>query len=381
VVSWVLVVLACVLAIASVVAVYARNQLLDTDTYVSTMAPLASNPAIQTQVATRVSQELVARTDLEHRVKSALPTRAGFLATPIADQVQNATYSIALKLVQSPKFEQLWIAANRAAHIQLVALLTGSSQGAVSAGNGRVTIDLSKVEVNVKQQLAAKGITVFDKIPAVKGVNYVLFQSKDLVRVQRLTKAFNTLVVVLPILALLFLAASVVLARNRRRGLVRAAAGLAVSMTALLVVVAVARNQYLAGVAPPGKQAAQAAVIDTVSAPLTDTVRTVLIVAAVVAVLAVVFGFGVVQRLVGDRRLPRWMTGGPVHAFAVAHRKGLQWGVLGLGLAVLVVWNSPTALVAVVVVLATLAVVGLVGLFAGRGSPPPAVGSADAGGP
>ena len=119
-------VLACLLAVVSVLVVFVRNQLLNTDTYVSTVAPLATNPAIQAQVATRVSQELIAQTDLTPRVKHALPPKAGFLVTPITDEVQKATYSITLKLVQSPKFEQLWVGANRASHKQLVAVLTGS---------------------------------------------------------------------------------------------------------------------------------------------------------------------------------------------------------------------------------------------------------------
>ena len=107
--SWALVVLASLLAVVSVMVVFARNQLLNTDAYVSTVAPLATNPAIQTQIATRVSDGLVTRTDLSHRVKDALPAKAGFLVTPITTEVQNATYSIALKLVQSPNFEQLWV--------------------------------------------------------------------------------------------------------------------------------------------------------------------------------------------------------------------------------------------------------------------------------
>ena len=43
--SWVLVVLACLLAVVLVVVVFARNQLLNTDSYVDTVAPLATNPA------------------------------------------------------------------------------------------------------------------------------------------------------------------------------------------------------------------------------------------------------------------------------------------------------------------------------------------------
>ena len=71
---------------------------------------------------------------------------------------------------------------NRASHKQLVAVLTGSSSGSVSTKGGRITIDLSKVEASVKQKLDARGITIFDHVPAVKGLNYVLFQSNDLVR-------------------------------------------------------------------------------------------------------------------------------------------------------------------------------------------------------
>ena len=288
--SWVLVVLACLLAVVSVMVVFARNQLLNTDAYVSTMAPLATNPAIQTQIATRVSDGLVARTDLSQRVKNALPSKAGFLVTPITSEVHNATYSVALKLVQSPKFEQLWVAVNRASHKQLVTVLTGSSAGSVSTKGGKITVDLSKVEATVKQKLDAQGITVFDKVPAVKGLNYVLFQSNDLVRIQRLVKFLDKLAIVLPIITLLCFAGVVALTRNRRKGLVRAAGGLALSMALILVLIAVGRNQYITGLKPPQSPEAASAVIDTVTSNLRAAVRIILIVAALVAVFAVVAG-------------------------------------------------------------------------------------------
>ena len=379
--SWVLVVLACLLAVVSVLVVFVRNQLLNTDAYVSTMAPLATNPAIQTHVATRVSEELIARTDLQARVKNALPAKAGFLVTPITDEVQKATYSLTLKLVQSPKFEQLWVGANRASHKQLVAVLTGTQTGAVSTKDGKITIDLGKVEVTVKKDLAAKGITVFDKVPAVKGLNYVLFQSNDLVRIQKLVKFLDKLAVVLPIITLLCFAGAVVLTRDRRRGLVRAGVGLALSMGLILVLIAVGRNQYLAGLKPPQSPQAAAAVIDTVTTNLRDAVRLILILAAVVAIVALVAGNSWVRTKVGDRSKPGWATGGPVHDFVARHRKALQWAVLALGLLILVIWSNPTTLVAIVVVVITLVVVGLVGLFAGRGPRPATTGPSGSGPP
>jgi hypothetical protein len=157
--------------------------------------------------------------------------------------------------------------------------------------------------------------------------------------------------------------------------LVRAATGLALSMAVILVVLAVARNQYLSGLSPNQSVAANQAVVDTVTAALRQAVRIILIAAALIAIVALI---------AGNRRLRAWTAGGsrpgwidgPVHAFVVRHRNGLQWAVLLLGLLVLVIWSNPTALVAVIVVVITLAIVGVVGLFAGRGSTPVMGGSA-----
>jgi hypothetical protein len=357
--AWVLVVLACILSVLSAVTVFARNQLLNTDAYVKTVAPLASNPAIQTQIAKQVSANLISRTNVESRVKNALPPKAGFLAAPVTAGLESAVNTVALKAVQSEQFYQLWVTANRTSHRQLVAVLTGSSQGSVSSSNGRVTIDLSQVEVTVKKKLDARGITVFDKVPAAKGLNFVLFQSKSLVKVQKATKLLNDLAIVLPIITLLLFAASVVLVKNRRRGLVRAAAGLAVSMAAVLVVVAVGRHQYLSGLNPNQSVAANQAVIDTVTGNLRLGLRVILAIAAVVAVVALV---------AGNRRLRAWASrddrlDNPVHRFVAVHRKGLQWGILGLALLVLVAWSQPTTLVALIVVVVSLVLIGGVGIY------------------
>ena len=148
------------------------------------------------------------------------------------------------------------------------------------------------------------------------------------------------------------------LARDRRRGLVHAAAGLAVSMALLLVAANVGRNQYLSSLqAQPVPKPATAAIIDTVDAALLDSVRT-----------------DADPRRRGGRRglrhraragaamdrahpVPQWLTSGPVHAAVAAHRKAFQWGVLVLGLVVLVLWNQPTVKVALIIVLVTLFVV------------------------
>lgn len=372
--SWVMIVLACLVAILSVVVVYARNELLDTDTFVATVAPLAKDKAIQTTVATKVSESLVARTDIQQRVENALPAKAGFLANPIKGAVETATYQITLKLVQSPRFQTLWEEALRNSHAQLNNLLLGDKVGAFQSTKGQVTVDLTQVENAAKRQLSAHGLTVFNKLPNYSGAPLVLFQSDQLAKLQRWIKFLNHLALVLPIVSILLFAGAVLLARDRRRGLVHAASGLAVSMALLLIAANVGRNQYLSSLNVHQSTAATAAIIDTVDAALLDSVRVILIVAAIVAIAAFVVGLGPVRRWMQNRTTPAWLTGGPVHDAVAGHRKAFQWGVLVLGLVVLVLWNQPTVLVALVIVLLTLFVVMLVGLYGARrptAGPPP----------
>lgn len=262
--SWVLIMVACLLAILSVVVVYARNELLNTDTFVATVAPLAKDPNVQMTVATKVSDNLVARTDVEQRVTSALPAKAGFLAYPITGAVHRAMYQITLKLVQSSQFQHLWEQALRRSHAQLDNLLLGNKVGAFQSTKGQVTVDLTQVENAAKRQLSARGLTVFNKVPNYTGAPFVLFQPNQLAKLQRWIKFLDHLALVLPIVSILMLAGAVLLVRDRRRGFVHAASGLFVSMALLLIAANVGRNQYLSSLKVTQSKATTAAVIDTV---------------------------------------------------------------------------------------------------------------------
>ena len=372
--SWVMIVLACLLAVLSVVVVYTRNELLNTDTFVATVGPLAKDPNVQQTVATKVSDNLVARTDLQQKIVDALPARADFLANPITGAVHTATYQITLKLVQSSQFQKLWEAALRQSHEQLDNVLLGKKVGAFQSTNGQVTVDLTQVENEAKKQLSAHGLSVFNKVPNYNGAPFVLFQSAQLAKLQRWIRFLNNLALVLPIVTVLLLAGAVLVARDRRRGLVHATAGLAVSMAVLLIAANVGRNQYLASLKVTQSKATTAAIIDTVDAALLNTVRLVLILSAIVAIVAFVVGLEPVRRRLQERTLPPWLTGGPVHDTVAGHRRAFQWGVLVLGLVVLVLWSQPTVAVALVIVLITLFLVMLVGIFAGL---KPSVAAAD----
>ena len=65
IVAVLLIVLGCVLAPLAGVAVWARNQVTYTDRYVATVAPLASDPAIQQAITDRITAQVFTYIDVQ----------------------------------------------------------------------------------------------------------------------------------------------------------------------------------------------------------------------------------------------------------------------------------------------------------------------------
>src|SRR5437763_1885784 len=80
----VLVVIGCVLAPLSIVSVWLKSTLLDTDRYVSTVGPLIDNPDVQQALANRITTVLLQSTGVEDKIIDALPPKASFAAPAIA---------------------------------------------------------------------------------------------------------------------------------------------------------------------------------------------------------------------------------------------------------------------------------------------------------
>jgi len=76
VVAGLLVVIGCVLAPLSAVAVWTRNQVIDTDRYVATVSPLARDPAIQAAVADQITAKVFSYIDVQGLTSQALDALA-----------------------------------------------------------------------------------------------------------------------------------------------------------------------------------------------------------------------------------------------------------------------------------------------------------------
>lgn len=324
--------LAALLVVASVVARFARGELLDDDRYVSTVAPLATDPAVQDAIVNRVTDEVVTRIDIPALVQqaaSAVDIRgaeqlAPLVAGPISDFVESFVRKEVNKFVHSERFPVLWAEANRLAHRALDVVLTGEDGRYVSTQGTEIVVDLGPLVTQIKQRIAARGLTVVNQIPEVS-IPFTVADVEQLPRIQRAVHLLDLAATWLPIIALLLLGCAVWLAPDRRRALLIGCVLIAVLLLALLVANRVARGVYEDGVAAAGRNVPAAlSIYDTLLRYLISAVWTVIAVAVLGALWLWLAGPGRVP--VAFRRLA---NRGPNAAAAAIGRAG--WSLHGAG--------------------------------------------------
>ncbi|MBF6300980.1 hypothetical protein IU459_26045 [Nocardia amamiensis] len=379
----ILTVLVAVLAITTVVSRFVRGEILDTNRYLSTVAPLGSDPALQTEIANTITDEIFARVDIEGLTADALaaltdavPATANRprvdravegLAPVITQQARGFVNDTVLSFVRSDQFEDLWLQANRAAHTALVAVVTGhvGPESVTVDENGTVTLSLRTVIENIKARLLDRGFTFAEKIPAVDK-QFVLFRSPELVRAQRAVYTLDKAATVLPWVTIAAAVAAIAAAPagRRRRALVFVGLALVVGMLILAIALLIARAVYLDRMPPdvltPG---AATAIIDTVFLPLRTALRGVAVLGVAIALAAYLTGdaasAAAIRRGFGTgmdaiQQLRRSRPPNRVETWAYRGRAVLRWAIIGAAALLLVFWRYPTGLVVVWIVLGAL---------------------------
>jgi hypothetical protein len=258
--SAVLIVIGCVLAPISVLTVWAKTTLLDTDSYVSTVAPLATNQDVRDAIATRVTKRIMQSNTIVDQLKSKLPPQVAARASGVEGEVQSRVHAIALKVVSSPQFAELWARANRRMQPQLVAALTGDTGTLHLHNDGTVELDLTDIAHQVRDALSSRGVDVSQVPPGQVNTTVALFQWPWLGTVQDMVDLLQQLAWVLPVLTLVALGGGIALGRRRWRCTFRTALGVAAGMVAVLVGLQAGRSPYLDLFSQPeGRQAGGAA--------------------------------------------------------------------------------------------------------------------------
>jgi hypothetical protein len=97
-----LVALSCLLVLLSATVVWAHRTVLNTGSFVGTVAPVFKNPAVASAVAARSTDELFTKLNLQARLHAALPPKASFAAVPITNATKGFVAGELTKMLASP---------------------------------------------------------------------------------------------------------------------------------------------------------------------------------------------------------------------------------------------------------------------------------------
>ncbi|WP_114855932.1 hypothetical protein [Brachybacterium sp. YJGR34] len=381
-----LIVLAALLAPVTVIANWAHDLVTDTDRYVETVAPLAEDPAVKAAVSEAVTQAIMEALNVDELTAQALqamseqdfvppqvaPMVPG-LATPLSDAVEGFVHDTTDQFVNSERFEQAWETANREAHAQAVAVLTGEGSETVHVADGTVALNIAPFVAAAKERLAERGFGLAERIPEIDKT-IVIFHSEQLSAAQTAVSWLSTVARILPFLALAALVGGVLLMPDRRKGLLAAGIAVAATMALLGLALNIVRPLYL-GAVPEGvlPHDAAAAVYDQVTLFLTTALRAVLVVAVALVVIAFLLarsGAGATVRRgigAGLGRLSETsgISRGPVSRFAYEHVNLLRAVVAGIAVLWYVLLPHPTGADALIILVVAVVALLLVQLVAG----------------
>ncbi|MFD7642378.1 hypothetical protein ACFV4P_17155 [Kitasatospora sp. NPDC059795] len=372
----VLIVLAAVLTPLAVVSSWSRAQVTDTGRFVSTMAPLASDPAVQGAVANRATDAIMQQLPISDLLNEVAPTDRpalnavlGKVGSALTDGLTGFVHDQVLNVVRSDAFPAIWEGILRNAHAAFTKVLTGEGGGAVQVKGDTVTLDLAPVITQVKDRLVANGLGLAANIPEVH-TDFVLVQSDAVKKAQTGLRLLDLAGFWVPVLAVVCAVGGILLAVRHRRATVTTALAMAVAAGLLGIGLTVFRALYLDKLPADVDQAAAAAVYDTLVRYLRAAVRMLLALGIVIALAAWLTGSG--RRAGWVRQL--WQAGlgavrraaegiglrlGPVGRFVHRWKAWLGWGAVVVAAIVVLTWGYPTAVVVLwiaVVLLAVLAV-------------------------
>ncbi|MFI6983395.1 hypothetical protein ACIBSV_32940 [Embleya sp. NPDC050154] len=387
-VACLLLVLACVLTPVAVVAVWADDEIGNTDRFVATMAPLSSNEAVQDAVAARGTAAAVQAVDvsgLSNALREALGLDLNNGSGPVSGSIRGllneSVGQAAQAFVTSDAFAVVWREALRAAHASALAALKGEDEGAVTSTGGEVVLDLGPVVDGVRKNLAAGGIPLATGIPDTDR-RFVLLHREGLRKGQDVFRVVDEAGTWLPIAVVLLFLAGVCVAPRRRRVIMWAGVGTVLAMIVLAIALVVSRRIYLDDLPRDISRDAGAAIFDALIRFLRDTTLTLTITAAAVVIAAFLVG---PARSAG--KLRRGLAAGPDAAGGalartgagtgsvgrfVAARRGPLYALVGvLGGIWLVLWDHPTVGSVLLVLGVVVAVVAVLEVIAAAGAREP----------
>jgi hypothetical protein len=219
--------LAALLLPLALTSAWLATVVTDTDAYVDTVGPLASDEDVQTAAVDAL--EGAAVTSVEDATGATLDAGT-------REQVAAAVGAA----VASSEFETVWRAANRTAHDQVVRILEEDNDRQVTR-DGRVVVELGPLYESIVKSLDERGIVRAAGVPPIEA-SVPLIRASDLDRVQAAYDLLDAAGFWVPALWLVLVALTMLAATERGRAAVWLAATSIGGLLSLAVGLLIARG-------------------------------------------------------------------------------------------------------------------------------------------
>lgn len=332
--SAVCITVAGILVPVSIVAAWARTELVSEESFVQTFAPLVDDAGVQQliidQTSTAVDEALdipsftndlfdgLATLDLPPRAQSAID----LMRVPAAAGLQNLVDSSITRVVESDAFSAVWQRSLLASHRALVAVATNDESAAVSVDSqGALGINLGPIVEELKTTMVDQGFGFAASIPAIDRT-IVLVQSDALLLVGTIYQLAVTLGWWLPVISLALFAVGILLARRRSTAVL--GTGVAIFVGAGVLAAGLSGASVVLGLSA-GSLGIPAATLDTIFYAVVGAMRDTAIVLTFLGLV-----IGITAWLAG-----RWAPAARVRSFTgsltTSARTGLQRRGLNTG--------------------------------------------------
>ena len=242
-----LIVLGCLLLASANVVMWLRDVVLDTDTWVATVAPLTKNEVIVNAFSTYVVGDLFQAIDVEQIAYEALPEAFRPLTGPLVSVIEDLARDTVATIIQTNQFNAIWTALNRAAHTTVMEVLRREGDY-LYLKQGQLVLDLSDPLDFLQNTLDLGSLGLF---PEQDWGRFVLLESKQVAALQQALDLIDTLGWLLPVLSFAALLAAWLISLWRRQTLQWIGVGVVITMALSLAAFILAEPAVLSYVTMP----------------------------------------------------------------------------------------------------------------------------------
>jgi hypothetical protein len=216
----VLITIGSLLAILSILAIWANRQLLNTDNWTDTSSALLEDEDIRDQISVFLVDQLYENVDVQAQLEAAFPPRAKPLAGPAAGGLKDLAVRGVETLLERPRPQAAWEAANRRAHTRLLQVVEGGGDVVATEG-GDVVLDLKELLGQTADRVGA-GERAEAALPE-DAAQIKIIESDGLELAQDAVDLLKASAIVLVTLMLILIGLGIFLAGTWRREALRAA--------------------------------------------------------------------------------------------------------------------------------------------------------------